>query len=352
MADLTQTTTVTAAWRLSRRTVFVLAGLSALLLSILLAVSIGAVPIPLATVWGVAINHLAPDTIPVTWSPGREAIVWDIRFPRAILAALVGAGLGLTGAALQAVTRNPLADPHLLGISSGGAFGAILALMHTGMFLGLLTVPLLAFAGALAATALVLGIAQFAHATSAERLVLAGVAVSFIIMAGANILIFLGDPRATHTVVFWMLGGLGLAQWPHLLFPLAVLIPTGAWLWHRAPDLNAMSLGDETAASLGIPIARFRLSVFVAGALITGVMVAFSGIIGFVGLMMPHLVRLIVGGDNACVLPLSALAGAIFLTWADTTARIVMAPEDVPIGIVTGLVGGLFFVWLMARRAS
>ncbi|MDO8984702.1 iron ABC transporter permease [Cypionkella sp.] len=350
MADLTQTTTATNAWRLSRRTVFVLVGLGALLLSILLAVSIGAVPIPLSTVWGVAINHLAPDTVPVTWSQGREAIVWDIRFPRAILAALVGAGLGLTGAALQAVTRNPLADPHLLGISSGGAFGAILALMHTGMFLGLLTVPLLAFAGALAATALVLGIAQFARATSADRLVLAGVAVSFIIMAGANILIFLGDPRATHTVVFWMLGGLGLAQWPHLLVPLAVLIPAGLWLWHRAADLNAMSLGDETASSLGIPIGRFRLSVFVAGALITGVMVAFSGIIGFVGLMMPHLVRLIVGGDNARVLPLSALFGAIFLTWADTTARIVMAPEDVPIGIVTGLVGGLFFVWLMARR--
>ena len=119
---------------------------------------------------------------------------------------------------------------------------------------------------------------------------------------------------------------------------------------YRAADLNAMSLGDETASSLGIPIARFRLSVFVAGALITGVMVAFSGIIGFVGLMMPHLVRLIVGGDNARVLPLSALFGAIFLTWADTTARIVMAPEDMPIGIVTGLVGGLFFVWLMARR--
>ncbi len=351
MADLTQTTSASTVWHLSRRTAFVLAGLGALLLSILLAVSIGAVPIPLATVWGVAVNHLAPDTLPVTWSQGREAIIWDIRFPRAILAALVGAGLGLTGAALQAVTRNPLADPHLLGISSGGAFGAILALMHTGMFLGLLTVPLLAFAGALAATALVLGIAQFARATSADRLVLAGVAVSFIIMAGANILIFLGDPRATHTVVFWMLGGLGLAQWPHLLFPLAVLIPTGAWLWHRAPDLNAMSLGDETAASLGIAIARFRLSVFVAGALITGVMVAFSGIIGFVGLMMPHLVRLIFGGDNARVLPLSALFGAIFLIWADTTARIVMAPEDMPIGIVTGLTGGLFFVWLMARRA-
>jgi iron complex transport system permease protein len=318
--------------------------------AIVVAVSIGAVPVPLSTVWGVLANHLIPGLVTPDWTQGRESIVWDIRFPRALLAALVGAGLGITGAALQSVTRNPLADPHLLGISSGGAFGAIAALLHTGLFLGLLTVPLMAFGGALVATLIVLAIARLTGATSADRLVLAGVAVSFIIMAGANVLIFLGDPKATHTVVFWMLGGLGLAQWSHLLYPLAVLLPAGLWLWTQAPALNAMSLGDETAASLGIPVARFRLSVFVAGALITGVMVAFSGLIGFVGLMMPHLVRFIAGGDNARVLPLSALLGAIFLVAADTVARVVMAPEDMPIGVVTGLVGGLFFLWLMARR--
>ena len=339
------------ALRISRRAGFALAGLSALGLSILIAVSVGAVAIPLGTVWGVLAHHAAPGWVTVDWTTGREAIVWDIRFPRAVLAALVGAGLGVTGAALQAVTRNPLADPHLLGISSGGAFGAIAALLHTGLFLGLLTVPLMAFGGALVATLLVLAVTRLAGAGTADRLVLAGVAVSFIIMAGANLLIFLGDPKATHTVVFWMLGGLGLAQWSHLLYPVAVLIPAGLWLWSRAGALNAMSLGDETAASLGIPVARFRLSVFVAGALITGVMVAFSGIIGFVGLMMPHLVRLVAGGDNARVLPLSALFGAVFLVWADIVARTVMAPEDLPIGVVTGLVGGVFFVWLMARRA-
>ncbi len=316
------------------------ASVAALLLSLMVAVSVGAVSVPLGTVWGVMLHHLIPGFVNVDWTAGREAIVWDIRFPRAVLAALVGAGLGLTGAALQSVTRNPLADPHLLGISSGGAFGAIAALLHTGLFLGVLTVPLMAFGGALAATLMVLAVAQLAGATTADRLVL-----------GANILIFLGDPKATHTVVFWMLGGLGLAQWSHLLFPALVLLPAGLWLWSCSGALNAMSLGDETAASLGIPVARFRLSVFVAGALITGVMVAFSGIIGFVGLMMPHLVRLFVGGDNARVLPLSALFGAVFLIWADTLARVVMAPEDMPIGIVTGLVGGVFFVWLMARRA-
>jgi len=327
------------------------AGVFLLLFSISVAISVGAVSVPLQTVWSILINQVAPGTIEQDWSKGREAIVWDIRFPRALLACLVGAGLAVVGGSLQAVTRNPLADPHLLGISSGAAFGAILVLMHTGMFWGLITVPLFAFGGALAATLLVLAVSQFASATSADRLILAGVAVSFIVMSLANVLIFLGDPRATHTVVFWMLGGLGLAQWSHLVFPLAVLIACGAYIWSNARKLNAMTVGDETASTLGIPVARFRLIVFVVGALITGVMVAFSGMIGFVGLMVPHIVRMLVGGDYVRVIPTSALFGAIYLLWSDIIARTIMAPEDMPIGIVTGLVGGMFFVWLLRRRA-
>lgn len=331
---------------------YLLGGLALLLVSLSFAVSVGAVPVPLGTVWGILLNKINPGLIDQTWSQGREAIVWEIRFPRAILAMMVGAGLAMVGASLQAVTRNPLADPHLLGISSGGAFGAILALLHTGLFIGLLTVPLLAFVGALVATAIVLGVSRFADAMSADRLVLAGVAVSFIIMACANVLIFLGDPKATHVVVFWMLGGLGLAQWSQLIYPLVVLVASGAWLLSRSTELNAMTVGDETASTLGIAVARFRLSVFIAGALITGVMVAFSGIIGFVGLMVPHVARMLVGGDYRRVLPASAFLGAIFLLWADITARTIMAPEDMPIGIVTGLVGGLFFVWLLSRRQA
>ena len=330
----------------------VLGGMVMLVVSLSIAVSVGAVQISTGTVWGVLLSKLSPELVETTWSKGREAIVWDIRFPRALLAMMVGAGLAIVGASLQAVTRNPLADPHLLGISSGGAFGAILALLHTGLFIGLLTVPLLAFLGALGATALVLGISRVADATSADRLVLAGVAVSFIIMAGANILIFLGDPRATHTVVFWMLGGLGLAQWDQLIYPLIILLACGTWLFSKAGALNAMTVGDETASTLGIPVARFRLLIFVAGALITGVMVAFSGIIGFVGLMVPHIVRMLVGGDYLRVLPVSALVGAILLLWADIAARTLMAPEDMPIGIITGLVGGVFFVWVLGRRGS
>jgi iron complex transport system permease protein len=327
-----------------------LAGIAVLLGSLSIAVSVGAVAIPLGTVWGILINKIAPNTVLMDWSDGRESIVWNIRFPRAILASFVGAGLAMVGASLQAVTRNPLADPHLLGISAGGAFGAILALLHTGLFIGLLTVPLLAFLGALGASLLVLAVSQFASATSADRLILAGVAVSFIVMSAANVLIFLGDPRATHTVVFWMLGGLGLAQWDQLIYPATVLVGCGAYLWLKSGTLNAMTVGDETATTLGIPVARFRLTVFFVGALITGVMVAFSGIIGFVGLMIPHIVRLMVGGDYRRLLPISALCGAVFLVWADIIARTIMAPDDMPIGIVTGLIGGLFFVWLLRQR--
>lgn len=331
---------------------WLLVGLVLLALSISLAVSLGAVRVPLRAVWGIVGHHVAPGVIAhAGWETAHEAIVWQLRLPRTLLAALVGAGLAVVGATLQAVTRNPLADPHLLGISSGGAFGAITALLHTGLIFGLATVPLFAFTGALGATALVLTVSRIAKATSSDRLVLAGVAVSFIVMALANVMIFLGDPRASHTVVFWMLGGLGLAQWSHLAFPLVILLGVSLWFLLRSRDFDAMTIGDETAATLGINVTAFRLSAFVAGALITGVMVAFSGIIGFVGLMVPHIVRTVVGGANARVLPASLVAGAIFLVWCDILARTVMAPDDIPIGVVTGLIGGVFFVWLLRRRA-
>lgn len=335
---------------LLRPTLLYPAGFLLLLLSISVAVSIGTVEVPLPVVWGVIADRLLPGLVEPDWSAGQEAIIWNIRLPRSILACLVGAGLAVVGASLQAVTRNPLADPHLLGISSGGAFGAVLALLHTGLFLGLLTVPLLSFFGALAATAIVLAVSRLAAAATAERLVLAGVAVSFALMSCANLLIFLGDPRAVHTAVFWMLGGLGLAQWAHLPLPAVGLVACLAYFRLRSGELNAVTLGDETATTLGISVTRFRLSIFVSGALLTGIMVAYSGMIGFVGLMMPHAARMLVGGDNARVIPTAALAGSVFLVWADIAARSVAAPEDMPIGIITGLVGGAFFIWLLRRR--
>ena len=326
------------------------AGILLLLMSISAAVSIGTVFVPMPVVWGVIADRLLPGLVEQDWSAGQEAIIWNIRLPRSILACLVGAGLAAVGASLQAVTRNQLADPHLLGISSGGAFGAVLALLHTGMFLGQFTVPLLSFLGAISATVIVLAVSRLAAAMSATRLVLAGVAVSFAVMSCANLLIFLGDPRAAHTAVFWMLGGLGLAQWSHLPVPVAGLVGCLVYFRLRSGEMNAVTLGDETASTLGISVTRFRLSVFAAGALLTGIMVAYSGIIGFVGLMMPHIARMLVGGDNARVIPAAALSGAVFLVWADIVSRSVVAPEDMPIGIITGLVGGVFFIWLLRRR--
>jgi len=336
--------------RALRGGVGVFAALLLLLLTVTAGVSLGSAPIPVTTVWSIVASKLAPGGVEAFWSAGRESIVWDVRLPRVMLAGLVGAGLALTGAVLQSVTRNPLADPHLLGVSSGGALGAIVALLHTGMILGLLTVPLFAFGGALLATVLVAFVSR-ALGTSADRLVLAGVAVAFVLTSIGNLMIFLGDPRATHTVIFWMLGGLGLAQWPHLIYPALVLSVSLGWLVVRSREINALAMGDETAMTLGIPVRRFRLTLFVVTALLTGVMVAFSGAIGFVGLMVPHFVRLFAGSDNVRVIPLSAFFGALTLIMADLVARVIMAPEDMPIGVVTGIVGGIAFVAILTRRA-
>lgn len=320
-----------------------------LLLCITAGVSFGSTPIPVKTVWQIVGNKLSPGWFEVDWSRGRESIVWDVRFPRVILAALVGAGLAVVGAVLQAVTRNPLADPHLLGVSSGAALGAIIALLHTGLIFGLLTVPFFSFLGSLVATFAVMAVSR-ATGGSAERLVLSGVAIAFVASALGNLAIFLADPRAAHTVVFWMLGGLGLAQWQHLLYPGIAFVFSLTYLVLRAREINALAMGDETAATFGIPVARFKSILFVVTALLTGVMVAFSGAIGFVGLLVPHLVRLVFGSDNVHVIPLSALVGAVTLVLADIVARTITAPEDMPIGVVTGLVGGVAFILLLRKR--
>lgn len=330
-----------------------LLALSILLILLMgIAIGVGSVPISQSTVWGIIGNKLSFTNSLPTWSMGRENIVWAVRLPRVILAAIVGATLAVVGAALQSVTRNPLADPHLLGISSGAALGAIIALLHTGMILGVVTVPVFAFLGALLAMFLVLGVANFSMAHSAGRLILAGVAVAFVLTALGNLFIFMGDHRASHTVIFWMLGGLGLAQWGQLWFPFLTLLLGASYLIYKARYLNAMILGDESASTLGVPVQRFRLIVIVVCALLTGAAVAFSGVIGFVGLMVPHIVRLLVGGDYRKILPLSALFGALFLVFADIIARVIIPPEDMPIGILTGLAGGIAFVFLMRQRRN
>ncbi|HEV2678431.1 MAG TPA: iron ABC transporter permease [Aliidongia sp.] len=315
---------------------------------ILVSTGIGPVWIPPATVARILADHLfgRPDPASAT---GAAAIVWELRLPRVLLGALVGGGLGLVGTSLQAATRNPLADPFLFGISSGAAFGAVLVMLHTGAALGPLTLSLAAFAGALLSMGVVAGIARRQGVLAPDRLILGGVGVSFVLMAATDLLIFAGDQRGAASVLFWMLGGLGRARWALLGMPAIVLAAGFAYLFGRARAMNALLAGDETAITLGVDVERLRLGLFIVSALVTAIMVALSGSIGFVGLMIPHIFRRLVGPDHRALLPAATLGGAIFLVAVDAGARTVLAPEDLPVGILTAALGGSFFLWQMRR---
>ncbi|PKG37838.1 FecCD family ABC transporter permease [Psychromonas sp. Urea-02u-13] len=325
-----------------------------LILSALYVTSLGAANVPVDTIWAIIQHKLSlGDQLSnqaVTWTRGKEAIIWQIRLPRILLAVFVGAGLALVGTCLQAVTRNSMADPYLFGASAGASLGAVLVLLHVGLFLGPFSLPLAAFLGALLSMLLVLFVAQQGQGLSQQKLILSGVAVHFILMSVTNYLIFAGEQKAAVSAMFWMLGGLGAAQWSQLIFPFSTLLLALIIMLSWSKKLNAIMAGDETATTLGINVNRTRILVFLLCALVTGVMVAFSGAIGFVGLMVPHIVRLLVGADNSKVLPVSALLGALLLVWADALARVLIAPQDLPVGIVTAILGGSFFIFLMAKK--
>nr|WP_100546572.1 MULTISPECIES: iron ABC transporter permease [unclassified Pseudomonas] len=328
-----------------------LLGLAVLLaLSCALSLVFGAAQVPLERVLAILARQLFGIEPAVAVSIGQDSIVWQLRAPRVLLGALVGAGLALVGTALQAVTRNPLADPHLLGVSSGAAFGAVLVVLYLGEFAGMLSLPLAAFVGAMASMLLVLAIASRGGRLHSERLLLAGVAVSFVMMAASNLLLYLGNPHAASSVLFWMLGGLGLARWELLWLPAFCLALALAVLLGLGRALNALMAGEQSAVSLGLEPRRVRLVVFVVASLLTGVLVSLSGAIGFVGLMLPHVARFLVGAEHRRVLPVAALLGALFLVWVDVAARTWLAPQDLPIGIVTAAIGGAFFVALLRRR--
>ncbi|WP_258190380.1 FecCD family ABC transporter permease [Stutzerimonas azotifigens] len=284
------------------------------------------------------------------WSAGQEHIVWLIRAPRVLLGMFVGAGLALIGSALQAATRNPLADPHLLGVSSGAALGAVIVILYLGEFIGAASLPLAAFLGALGSTFMVLLVARRGGRFDGERLVLSGVAVSFVLSALTSLLLFTGDHRAASSVIFWMLGGLGSARWELVWLPAVSVVAAGMALVAWARPLNALMAGEQTAVSLGVSPARLRLFIFVSTSALTAVLVSLTGAIGFVGLMIPHMARRLVGADHRRLIPVAALMGALFVVWVDAFARTALAPEDLPIGIGTGLLGGLYFIYLLWRR--
>ncbi|MDH6115329.1 iron complex transport system permease protein [Kitasatospora sp. MAP12-15] len=322
----------------------------ALLVALTVAVSLGAVDIPVGEVWTVVGRRLAGDTP----QPGtRDLIVWQLRAPRALLAAVVGAGLGLVGTAVQAMVRNPLADPYLLGISSGASLGAV-AMIVLGAGVGSavgIGVSSAAFAGALASFALVWTLARRGGGFAPMRLVLAGVGIGQFLSGFTSFLVLqAGDDQQTRGVLFWLMGSLGGATWSQLPLPVAAVALGLLVLQGRARSLNALLMGDETAAGLGVDVTRLRRELFAVTSLLTGVLVAVSGAIGFVGLLVPHVCRLMVGGDHRRLLPLSALAGAVLLVVVDTVARTALAAQEVPIGVVTSLIGAPVLLYLLDRR--
>ncbi|MEM6464535.1 MAG: iron ABC transporter permease [Pseudomonadota bacterium] len=323
-------------------------GGASLIFLAVLSVIWGATPISLGDVFSAFARTAGldyGDATPV------DRIIVDLRAPRVLLAVMVGAGLGMVGAFLQTVTRNDLADPFLFGLSSGAAAGAVFVITVTGDRFGIWTLPAAAFCGGMLAAMIVLALVHRMGFQGPEKLVLTGLAVSFLFTALTNYMIFAGDQRAAHSVLFWSLGGLGLARWdnlPLVAVGFAVLVAF-AVLRHR--QLDALLGGETTAASLGVSVSTFRLQVFMISAFATAIFVSVTGVIGFVGLMVPHIARAFAGPLHAGTLALSALFGALLLLASDLVSRILLAPQELPIGIVTASIGASFvFVMLLRRR--
>lgn len=274
-------------------------------------------------------------------------ILWSIRFPRVALALVVGAGLGLAGAACQGVFRNPLADPAIIGVSPGAMVAAVGGIVLG--FSGIYWVPMLAFAGALAAAFSVQLLASRREGTSTGMLILAGIAVNSFCGAVAGLLLFVASETQLRSATNWSLGTLGGGSWSVVALVGVALAAALAILIASRRELNALALGEREMGHLGLSVEALRRRVIVAVALVVGAAVAFTGIIGFVGLVVPHLVRLTIGPDHRWLLPASALGGACLLLAADTAARTMAAPAEIPVGVVTALVGSPFFVWLLWR---
>ncbi|MEP6480936.1 MAG: putative F420-0 ABC transporter permease subunit [Rhodoglobus sp.] len=318
-----------------------------LLASIIVAVTIGPASIRFDEVWASIASHLGIGTSPLPLL--RDGIVWQLRLPRILTAAAVGAGLAVSGAVMQAITRNPLAEPYLLGLSSGASLGAVAVLL-----LGVaLLLPLAAFLGAVIALALTLLLASSLGAITPTRTVLAGLAVSSLAAAITSLVIFwtaTGD--SYREILGWLLGSLAGARWPAVAIVYVAIVVAGVPILATGRLLDSFAFGDTSAKALGVNVSATRWGLLAASALLTGAMVSVSGSIGFVGLILPHAVRLIAGPAHRALLPLSALFGAIFLVWADTAARTLFAPRELPVGIVTAIIGAPVFAVLLARKRS
>ncbi|GAB3205573.1 iron chelate uptake ABC transporter family permease subunit [Marinactinospora endophytica] len=314
--------------------------------SVAVAITIGPAGISVGEVAAVTVSRLGGADSGL--SAIREGIVWDLRLPRTLLAAVCGAGLALCGVVMQSLLRNPLADPFVLGVSSGASTGAVLVVV-LGVGGGALSLSTGAFLGAACSFALVLGLGHLSGGTT-DRVVLSGVATMQLFSALTSLVVMSSaDPEQTRGVLFWLLGSLSGASWPDVWPCLLVLLLALPACLGRAPALDALVFGQDAAGSLGIHVARTRLALLGVTALMTAALVSVVGAIGFVGLVLPHAARAIVGPGHRRLLPVSALAGAIFLVWADTVARTVLDPQELPVGVVTSLIGVPAFVHILYR---
>ncbi|MYV45157.1 iron ABC transporter permease [Streptomyces sp. SID2888] len=316
----------------------------------LVAVSIGAVDVPLGEVWRIVLHHVTGIGHPPV-DGALDQIVWTFRTPRVVLAAVAGAGLALSGAVLQTVVANPLADPLVLGFSYGATLGAVLVItLGGGAALFGVGVSAAAFAGSVVAGALVFWLGRRRGRMAPTRLILAGVAVGYVFLSATSYVQLQATPTELRTVMFWMLGSVAGAQWHQLPAVTTVVIGCTALLTLFGRKLNVLLAGDETATSLGTDVNRLRTVLLLLSALLTGSVIAVAGGIGFVGLMIPHLVRLTTGADHRRLLPLSALLGAVYLVLVDLLSRTLNRPSELPLGILTALLGAPFFLWLLRRN--
>lgn len=316
------------------------------------SVSLGAVNIPLFKSWSILLHRLLGRASEGGWTASESSIILDLRLPRTISGVLVGAALSLSGAVLQALLRNPLADPFVLGISSGAAAGAVLAILVGvgSTFLGSYAVPGAAFGGALLTLLLVYFIARVEGRIPTQTMLLSGVIVSSFFSAIIMFLISVTSNEQIHSVMFWLMGNLEYSASQSLGVIFLYFLVGSAVLFFLAKDFNILVLGEEAASELGVEVERVKKIAFVFASLITGAVVSVSGLIGFVGLVVPHMVRMIWGPDHRFLLPASALTGAMLLVVADTIARTVLAPSEIPVGVITAMGGAPFFVYLLRKK--
>ncbi|WP_139980439.1 FecCD family ABC transporter permease [Nocardioides litoris] len=328
---------------------FVVALLAGVVVASLVAAGSGQSPIPLPEVAGSVLHRLGLDLGPLPTAPRGDATLWTVRFPRVAMALVVGAALGAAGALMQGVFGNPLAEPSVVGVSAGAAVAAAASITFAWTFAGEWTIALCAFAGGLVTTLAVYALSRADGRTEVVTLVLTGIAVNAVAGAGLAFLLFVADTQAREQIVFWQLGSLNGTRWPYVgvVAPFAVVGCLAALACARRLDL--LALGERPARHLGVDVERLRIGLVVVVALLTAAAVSFCGIVAFVGLVVPHVVRMVTGPAHRVVLPASMLAGALVLVVADTVARTFVAGADLPIGMLTSLVGGPFFFWLLRR---